>query len=133
MRVTEISEALGDAKDYLVNRLTRLVTVTSNGKSEQMRIVNQGDYFMASVHTQYLEGSEEITFMPTTYELEFWGANHGFVVGAEILMELTVESERLECGQRIASLLEGKVIAIAGNKVSISGRDTIGLLETPEC
>ena len=39
VRVTEVAKALRDAKAYLVNRLTRMVTATVNGESKQLRIV----------------------------------------------------------------------------------------------
>ena len=132
VRVTEIAKALGDAKDYLVNRLTKRVTGTTNGKSTQLRIITQGDYFMPTVQTQYLDESEEITLIPTTYQIEFWNAHHGFVAGAGISVELPIEREHVEDGQSIASVLEGMVVETAGSKVSISGRDTMRLLETPE-
>ena len=44
---TNIAEALADAKAYLVNRLTKQVTVTVNGESKQLRMVGEDFYPVA--------------------------------------------------------------------------------------
>ena len=43
--ITAIAKASADAKTYLVNRLTKQVTVTVNGEQRQLRIVRDRDFF----------------------------------------------------------------------------------------
>ena len=45
-QVTDIAESAADARHYLVNRLTKQVTVTVEGKPRQMRIVSEHDFFL---------------------------------------------------------------------------------------
>ena len=47
-RVTKIAMAMADAKHYLVNRLTRQVRVTVDGKSKQLRVVSERDFLPQS-------------------------------------------------------------------------------------
>ena len=44
-QVTDVAEAVADAKAYLVRRLTKQVIVTVHGESKQLRIVNERDSF----------------------------------------------------------------------------------------
>ena len=102
---------MADAKHYLVNRLTRQVTVNVNGKLKQLRIVSQRDFFPRPVWTQDTECSAE------TYELEFWNSEHALQPGEAISIEL-----RPKRGPGYASVLEGTVITVAEQKVSLLGQ-----------
>ena len=109
IQASDIAEAIADAKHYLVNRLTRQVTVNVNGKLKQLRIVSQRDFFP---RTQDAECSAE------TYELEFWNGEHALQPGEVISIELRPKGSR-----GYASVLEGTVITVAEQKVSIAGTE----------
>ena len=111
VQASDIAEAMADAKHYLVNRLTRQVTVNVNGKLKQLRIVSQRDFFPRPVWTQDTECSAE------TYELEFWNSEHALQPGEAISIEL-----RPKRGPGYASVLEGTVITVAEQKVSLLGQ-----------
>ncbi len=99
---TDIAESAADAKHYLVNRLTRQVTVMVKGETKQMRIVSVHDFFLP--HDGW------------TYEVEFWDANHGLHPGEQISIELLPEEDR-----RPVHILEGTVTGIQEQRVSITG------------
>ena len=109
VRVTAIARSLADAKAYLVNRLTRQVTVTVNGESNQLRIVTERDFFL-------------LPAMTPTYDLEFWNVEHGIKPGDEISVELPSE-----VNHEFASVLEGTVVTVDEHKVSVTGTDTLTL------
>ncbi len=121
VQVTEIAIAEADAKDYLVNRLTRQVTVTVDGKSKQLRIVRDKDFFplpsfSPPLWTTDTENSADLESDAATYKLEFWDGEHGLSPGDGILVKLQPEGS-----QAFASLLEGAVIEVAEQTVSITG------------
>ncbi len=132
MKVIETARALRDAKAYLVNRLTKQVTVTVNGESKQLRMVGNRDFFpraawTAETGTPIDEGDEGLT----TYELELWDANHGLHLGEEVSMELQMELQS-EAGHRIVSVLKGTITAVTEQKVSIKGTDVFTPRENVE-
>ena len=111
--VTDIAETSADAKTYLVNRLTKQVTVTVNGEQRQLRIVRDRDSFPLP------ERTSEIT-LPQTYKLEFWNANHGLRPGEQISADIESESNSV-------STLEGVVKRVEQQFVWIEGMDVIRL------
>ncbi len=130
MKVIETARALRDAKAYLVNRLTKQVTV--NGESKQLRMVGNRDFFPRAAWTDETgtsidEGDEGLT----TYELELWDANHGLHNREEVSMELQVELPS-EAGHRIVSVLEGTITVVTEQKVTIKGTDVFTLREAVE-
>ena len=123
VRVTEIARALRDAKTYLVNRLTREVTVTVNGESKHLRMVGDRDFFPKPAWT-----GDPGTSMDTalhTYDLELWDSNHGLLPGEKVSMEL-----QSEAGRKFVSVLEGTVTTVTEQKVSIKGTDMFRSRET---
>ena len=104
--------SVADAKHYLVNGLTRQVTVTVSGEPKQLRIVTGQDSFHPS------DPSWTPDIEDPAYEVEFWDANHGLRPGDEVLMELQSEAV-----QRLVSVLKGTVTAVAEQKVSVTGTD----------
>jgi len=107
---TEIAEALADAKAYLVNRLTKQVTVTVNGESKQLRMVG-GDFL------PQIDWTSE---PPFTYDIEFWDENHGLLPGEEVSIEL-----QWKANHRPVSVLEGMVTAVEEQRVSIKGTNLL--------
>ena len=110
---TDIAESAADAKHYLVNRLTKHVTVTVDGKPRQMRIVSEHDFFLPR---GVIRTSDIGNAIENAYELEFWDAGHGLRPGGEITIELQPEGSN-----PLASVLEGTVTAVEEQKVSITG------------
>ena len=83
-----IAKALADAKAYLVNRLTREVTVTVNEDTRQLLIVRDEDFFP-------LQAWIPKTALSQTY-LEFWDANHGLRPGEQTSRD-GIERKRRLC------------------------------------
>ena len=102
--------SMEDAKHYLVNGLTRQVTVTVSGESKQLRIVTGQDSFHPS-NPSWTSDIED-----STYEVEFWDANHGLRPGDELSIELQSEAR-----YRSVSVLEGTVSEVEEQRVSVSG------------
>ncbi len=112
------ARSLADAKRYLVNRLTKPVTVTVEGKSKQLRIVSESDSFDAPA--VWLDPANLSEPLPdtSTFELEFWDAGHGLCPGDKISIELSGERN-----SQSVSVLEGIVTTVAEQKVSIDGTE----------
>ena len=115
VRETEIANALADAKAYLVNRLTKQVTVTVNGESKQLRMVGEDFYPVL----------DWISEPPFTYDIEFWDENHGLLTGEEVSIELQWKANHMS-----VSVLEGTVTAVEEQKVSIKGTNLLTLKRT---
>ena len=117
VRVSDIARTQADAKNYLVNRLTRQVTATINGESKQLRIVTDRDLFLPAVF--FPETGNPAAGLPDytpTYELEFWDVGHGINRGDEISVEPLSDGN-----QGVPYVLEGTVVTVAEHKVSIAG------------
>ncbi len=133
VQVTDVAEAIADAKAYLVRHLTKEVIVTVNGESKQLRIVNERDRFPtpvgASDHvwTAAVEISRDLSLDPPTYKLEFWDANHGLSPGVGVSIEL-----RAERNDGFVSILEGTITTVEEHKVSITGINTLTSGKTVE-
>ena len=104
--------SIADAKHYLVNGLTRQVTVTVSGESKQLRVVTGQDSFHPS------DPSWTSNIEDSAYDLEFWDAKHGLRPGEEVSMELQSDAV-----QRLVSVLEGTVTKVEEQKVSVTGTD----------
>ena len=104
--------SIADAKHYLVNGLTRQVTVTVSGEPKQLRAVTGQDSFHPS-NPSWTPDIED-----PAYEVEFWDANHGLRPGEEVSMELQSDAV-----QRLVSVLEGTVTKVEEQKVSVTGTD----------
>ena len=105
----DIAECAADARHYLVNRLTKQVTVTVEGKPRQMRIVSEHDFFLP-------RDPGWTSDIENAYEVEFWDANHGLHPDEQISIELLSEEDR-----RSVFILEGTVTVVSEQKVSITG------------
>ena len=127
VQVTDIAGSLTDAKHYLVNRLTRRVTIAVNGELKQLRIVGDKDSFPPPLWTSYMVNSAGTAPRLPKYDLEFWDAQHGLCNGDEISVKLQSEAD-----PGFASVLEGTVTTVAGPKVSIAGMETFMSKETVE-
>ena len=114
-QVTDIAESAPDARHYLVNRLTKQVTVTVGGKPREMRIVSEHDFFLPR-NPGWTSDIED------TYELEFWDDNHGLHLDQHILIELLPEEN-----QRSVHALKGTVTGIEEQRVSITGMAVLGV------
>ena len=112
--VARTARALRDAKAYLVNGLTKQVTVTFNGESRQLRMVGNKDFFLEAAWTS--DTGTSIDTRVATYRIELWDADHGLLPGEEVSMEL-----QSEVGNKFVSVLSGKVTAVTEQEVSISG------------
>ena len=107
--LTKIAESAADARHYLVNRLTKQVTVTVKGSPREMRIVSEHDSFLPR-NPGWTSDTEE------TYELEFWDAQHGLHQDERVSIELQREEY-----QGSVHILEGTVTGIEEQRVSITG------------
>ncbi len=131
-QVTDVAEAVADAKAYLVRRLTKQVIVTVHGESKQLRIVNERDSFPtpAAMSDHVWTADVEISSLsldPPTYKLEFWDANHGLSPGVGVSIEL-----RAERNHGFVSILEGTITTVEEHKVSITGINTLTSGKTVE-
>ena len=124
-QVTDVAEAVADAKADLVRRLTKQVIVTVHGESKQLRIVNERDHFPTPaamsdhVWTADVEISS-LSFDGPTYKLEFLDANHGLSPGVSVSIEL-----RAERSHGRVYVLKGTITTVEEHKVSITGIDTV--------
>ena len=127
VRITDIAWHLSDAKHYLVNRLTRQISVTTRGKRKQLRIVSDKDFF--PVHAEFVTFQVPADLDPnrTVYDLEFWDAEHGLCLGDEVQAELQTEEH-----PGVVSILEGKIVKVSEQIVSISGTNYFASNETSE-
>ena len=115
-QVADIAETFGDAKHYLVNRLTRQVEVIVNGETKLLRIVGERRSLFFSVSdAEWTADCDQIDFKKE-YELEFWDNTHGLVSGDQIVIKL-----RRHEFPGVIDILEGKVHSIDGHRVSIEG------------
>ncbi len=117
VQVTDIAEKLVDAKHYLINRLTHQATVTVNGVSKQLRIVNEKNYFLASASDAAWTPPVDPNQLET-YELEFWDGQHGLKVGDTIKAKLHRQDH-----EGAVSNLEGVVHAVTKQKMLVKGSD----------
>ncbi|MXX93297.1 MAG: hypothetical protein F4Y63_07620 [Chloroflexi bacterium] len=118
VRVTDIAEALADAKHYLVNRLTHRVDVVVNGETRPLRIVGEGRHLFFSISdAEWTTDCDQIE-LKREYELEFWDDAHGLASGDQVVVKLRRHEFR-----GLIDMLEGEVHSIDGHKVSINGRD----------
>lgn len=125
--VTDVARALADAKHYLVNRLTRRVIVTVNGKPKQLRIISQNGSFPQPTWIPTIERSEGLVRRTPTYEMNFWDAKHGLVSGDAVSVELQPDKEPL-----YPVVLEGIVSEVAAHEVSIAGNEVMPIETIPE-
>ena len=128
VQVSDVAKTLGDAKNYLVNRLTRQVTATINGESKQLRMITERDIFPLAVWNTNIENSADLSTYAPTYELEFWNVDHGISPEDEISVELPSDTS---C--KIVSILEGTVETVAEQKVSVVGTERTTSRDAVEC
>ena len=102
VQITDIAESAADARHYLVDRLTKQVTVIVRGNPREMCIVSVHDFF--------------IPHHGWTYEVEFWDANHGLHPGEQTSIELLPREY-----EGSVHILEGTVTGIEEQRVSITG------------
>ena len=116
VQVTDVAEALADAKHYLVNRLTHQVDVIMNGEPKTLRVVGESRYlFFSTSDAEWTTDCDQIE-LKKEYELEFWDNTHGLASGDQIVVEL-----RRHEFPGLIDILEGEVHSIDGHKVSIEG------------
>ena len=114
-----IAESAADARHYLVNRLTKQVIATEG--EARLRIVGQDDSFFPRDPGRIpdMEDAADLILDTAVYELEFWDAKHGLHPGKLVSIELLPEE-----GQRSVHVLEGTVLAVSEQRVSITGTAT---------
>lgn len=115
--VSDIAEALADAKHYVVNRLTAPVLVIVNGVAKRLRIHLRKH---ALVHAGFLNSlwDGSATFpQECPADVVFWDASHGLDVGDIVSVRRLGNAER-----DYVAVLEGSVIRAAGHQITISGR-----------
>lgn len=127
-QISDVTRTLADAKNYLVNRLTRQVTVTVNGEPKQLRMVTERDFFPLASGNTNMENSADLSTYAPTYELEFWNVEHGINPEDEISVALPSDS-----GCKFVSILEGTVRTVAEHRVSVAGTERITSRDTGEC
>ena len=118
VQVADVANARKDALHYLVNRLTRQVTVILDGQEKQLRIVNERDFFRQGDAVW----SPDFTFRSPTYYLEFWDTEHGLRLGDVISVELQSDGSN-----NSVAVLEGTVSGVSEHKVSVAGIETFML------
>ena len=126
-RVEEIAVSLPDAKNYLVNRLTKRAKITANGESKLLRIVCQWGRSLRFGWTSSTKDPGGMGAHATIFDLEFWDASHGLNAGEEI--SVVLDSERIH---GLESVLEGTVATVAEQNVSIDGTETFRPTEATE-
>lgn len=127
-QITDAAESVAVATAYLVNRLTSQVSVTVNGESKQLRILSERDFFPPPEWIRDIEDLPELSSPTLIYRLEFWDGQHGLSAGEVISVQLQPEG-----GGRLVSVLEGTIIAVEEQKVSIVGTEVITSRQTAEC
>ena len=128
VQVSDIAATLADAKAYLVNRLTRQVTVTVRGESQQLRVVTERDFFPLAVNYMEIESTTDVLPYTTTYELEFWDVGHDISPGDEISVELPSDTSH-----KFVSILEGTVKTVSEHKVLVEGMERVTSRDAVEC
>ena len=122
--VSAVAWALADAKCYLVNRLTRQVTVAIRGEDKQLRIVSEKDFFPSTVGTAEFQDAADWDSNGSIHGLEFWDAEHGLcpedTVGVNIQMQKHPGT---------VAVLEGTVAKVENQKVWIRGRVVYDLIQ----
>ena len=124
VRVAEVARTLTDAKHYLVNRLTRQVTVTVGGESKQLRIVTEWESLPLVWAPRFADPDP---YEPK-HELEFWDAVHG--LRPEQVVSVELQSGR---GEGLVSMLKGTVTKVEKQFVTIAGMVTLNPRETVDC
>lgn len=125
MQVSAIAISQADARCYLAELLTHLVSVAINGSEpRQLRLVGEGDLPFLSNGSRV--ANEEQRDPLTTFDLDFWDENHGMQVGHKILIE-----SRPTAWQAI-DVLEGEVAAVDRQLVSVVGTQSVRAVDQTE-
>lgn len=115
VQVSDVAKSLGDAKHYLVNRLTTQVMVTINtDEAVPLRIVNKDHLNLPNV--EWTSDEDGSTIRAMTYQLEFWDDNHGLRIGDDIIIESPFEGSN-----EIEQVIEGTIEAVEKQSVTIRG------------
>ena len=114
-QAAQVAEALKDAQNYLVNRLTKRCTVTVDGESRRLRIIDRTGQGVCHDH----DWTSDLNSVETRYELEFWDGGHRLQPEDRISIEV-----QLERPNGIVCVLKGIVTAVEVQKVSITGTNT---------
>ena len=119
VQIGAIAWVQADAKHYLVNRLTKQVSITVNAESRELRIVGEWNLFPGARLS--LEGDTAgLSNFSQTYELEFWNSQHGLRLGDEVKVEAPWKQY-----DRAVLILEGVVTSVSEQMVSITGADSL--------
>lgn len=110
VQIVDIARSVRDAKHYLVNRLTRRVSVTVDETTKPMRIVSNRDFILHK-----LTSGKDVPDS-FTYDLAFWDDRHGLSLGDRVLVQLQVERDG-----GFTYVLEGKIMEVEKQKVSVTG------------
>ncbi len=106
-----IVQSLADAKNYVVNSVTRMLRVHVDDEPRDLRIVSRFDFLISRSAADWdsvLAGKSQ------DYELEFWDDAHGLVVGDEV-------KARMESNTH--SAIEGLVVEVEGCRVVVEGTE----------
>ena len=115
---------LKDAKNHLVDRLTFKVMVKLGTDSKQLRILGSQYHFPEQDFSQVSPKAEDVYALDQTFKLEFWDEGHGLIVGNDLAVFPVAEME-----QRFITILEGKVIGVDEQIITVEGMITADLNE----
>ena len=110
------SRQLEDAKNWLINRLCKQVSVTSGEQTRKLYIFSRDRFFP---EMRIMTGIEEIG-SPQEIELKFWDEQHGLQPGGQVAITL-----RYDYHSEIGDRLEGVVDRVEGYRVWILGSTVI--------
>ena len=119
-RITDIAETAADAKHYLVNRLTRKASCVINGKRKRLRMCLEKDFFSRSNISDHAWSESDSAPDAFTYDVEFWDGKHDLAAGDNVALGVVWDEEK-----SWASVLDGVVLHVDEQKVSISGSDLL--------
>lgn len=118
VQITDIAEALADAKHYLVSRLTRVASCVVNGERREMRLCIYDRFGFWSTSSAHVWNSTDSETDAATYDVEFWDACHGVKRGDRVSIGISWNEDDAS-----ASVLYGIVGDVENQKVSIIGSD----------
>ena len=118
VRITAIAESVGDAKHYLVNRLTRMASCVIKGERKQLRLCVKEHFGFRSTSSDRVWSSTDPEGGTASYDVEFWDACHGMKCGDSVAIGVVWNEV-----DTAASVLYGTVEDVENQKVSIIGSD----------
>ena len=124
--IAAIAKSQTDAKCFLAQLQTRPAWVTVNGDERTLRIAGEEhNIFNRNYNRDAWQNDETEVPRRHTYEVDFWDTEHGLAKGDSV--KLVVPSRQCK---ETTDILEGTVTQVVAQKVSISGIDSIALINS---